>query len=59
MSQQAVDRFALPKTEIAKGLDISTDTKLVQHYATATDFTPANSVMHVKIATAAALDKRR
>jgi hypothetical protein len=39
MSQHAVDRFALPKTEIAKGLDISTDTKRVQHYATATDFT--------------------
>src|ERR1700737_4116316 len=38
MSQQAVDRFTLPKTEIAKGLDISTDTKRVQHYATATDF---------------------
>jgi hypothetical protein len=38
MSQQAVDRFALPRTEIAKGLDISSDTKRVQHYATATEF---------------------
>ena len=38
MSQHAVDRFALPKTEIAKGLDISTDTKRVEHYATTTDF---------------------
>jgi hypothetical protein len=38
MSQHAVDRFALPKTEIAKGLDISSDTKRVQHFATTTDF---------------------
>jgi hypothetical protein len=39
VSPHAVDRFALPKTEIAKGLDISTDTKRIQHYATAADFT--------------------
>lgn len=39
LSQQAVDRLALKKTEIVEGLDIRTDTNRVRHYATASDFT--------------------